>query len=54
MSSAEAKRLIEALKSRKEMLDLLRQSGNSEGEEEEEGERWERGTEITRASTAGS
>ena len=36
MSSAEVKRLIKALKSRKEILDLLRQLGNLEGEEEEE------------------
>ena len=39
MSSVEAKQLIKVLKSRKEMLDLLRQSGNLEGEEEEEGKR---------------
>ena len=41
MSSIEAKRLIEVLKSQREILDLLRQSSNSEGEEEEEGERLE-------------
>ena len=41
MSSTEVKQLIKALKSRREILDLLRQSSNSEGEEEEEGERSE-------------
>ena len=34
MSATEAKRLVKVLKSRKEMLDLLRQLGNSEGKEE--------------------
>jgi len=36
MLLVEAKRLIKVLKSQKEILDLLRQLGNLEGEEEEE------------------
>ena len=41
MSSTEAKRLIEVLKSQREILDLLRQSSNSEEEQEEEEEKSE-------------
>ena len=35
MSLVEAKQLIKVLKSRKEILDLLRQSSNSEGEDKD-------------------
>ena len=47
MLVAKAKQLIEALKNQKEMLDLLKQLGNSEGKEEgTEGDKQEQRTEI--------